>query len=82
MNYTVVINCAVWLGALAYYFIDAHKWFIGPKITLDTEDLTEEQEVAIREQGLEIPGVTKDRQVEKINMSSGSGSNSDEAKTA
>jgi len=26
MNYTVVINGAVWLGALAYYFIDARKW--------------------------------------------------------
>ena len=27
MNYTVVINSAVWLGALAYYYIDARKWF-------------------------------------------------------
>lgn len=26
MNYTVVINMAVWLGALAYYYIDARKW--------------------------------------------------------
>ena len=26
MNYTVVINGAVWLGALGYYFIDARKW--------------------------------------------------------
>ena len=26
MNYTVVINSFVWLGALAYYFIDARKW--------------------------------------------------------
>ncbi|KAF2485763.1 gaba permease [Neohortaea acidophila] len=26
MNYTVVINGAVWGGALAYYFIDARKW--------------------------------------------------------
>ena len=58
MNYTVVINCAVWGGALAYYFIDARKWFTGPKITLDTDDLTEEQEVAIREEGLDVKGVT------------------------
>ncbi|TVY43881.1 GABA-specific permease [Lachnellula subtilissima] len=36
MNYTVVINMAVWGGALAYYFIDARKWFTGPKITVDT----------------------------------------------
>ncbi|EWC44177.1 hypothetical protein DRE_07002 [Drechslerella stenobrocha 248] len=43
MNYTVVINCAVWGGALAYYFIDARKWFIGPKITIDPDQLTEEQ---------------------------------------
>ena len=54
MNYTVVINCAVWFGALAYYFIDARKWFKGPKITIETSDLTEEQQVAIREEGLEV----------------------------
>lgn len=29
MNYTVVINGAVWGGALAYYYIDARKWFTG-----------------------------------------------------
>jgi len=54
MNYTVVINMAVWLGSLAYYFIDARKWFTGPKITLDASELTEEQEQAIREDGLEV----------------------------
>lgn len=26
MNYTIVINSAVWGGALLYYFIDARKW--------------------------------------------------------
>lgn len=26
MNYTVVINCAVWGGSLLYYFVDARKW--------------------------------------------------------
>lgn len=35
MNYTVVINCAIWILALMYYFIDARKWFEGPKVTLD-----------------------------------------------
>jgi hypothetical protein len=57
MNYTVVINCAVWGGSLAYYFLDARKWFTGPKMTVEgEEDLTEEQRVAIRE-GREIEGV-------------------------
>jgi len=54
MNYTVVISCAVWGGALAYYYIDARKWFTGPKITIDADSLTEEQEIAIREEGLEV----------------------------
>ena len=29
MNYTVVINGAIWGGALAYYFIDARKWQVN-----------------------------------------------------
>ncbi|MCJ1251727.1 GABA-specific high-affinity permease [Trapelia coarctata] len=57
MNYTVVINCAVWFGALAYYYIAARKWFTGPKITIDTDGLTEEQAEAIRDEGLEIKGL-------------------------
>ncbi|KAK6530130.1 GABA-specific high-affinity permease [Orbilia ellipsospora] len=44
MNYTIVICAAVWGGALGYYFIDARKWFTGPKITIDARQLTEEQE--------------------------------------
>ena len=66
MNYTVVINCSVWGGALAYYYIDARKWFTGPKITLDTDSLTERQEKAIREEGLEVeklkPVLSKDHE--------------------
>ncbi|KAF2194487.1 gaba permease [Zopfia rhizophila CBS 207.26] len=54
MNYTVVVNCAVWGGSLLYYYIDARKWFIGPKITLNVEELTNIQEDAIREEGLQI----------------------------
>lgn len=54
MNYTVVINGAVWLGALAYYFIDARKWFTGPKITLNLDDLSESQERAIVEEGIDV----------------------------
>lgn len=57
MNYTVVINSAVWGGALAYYYIDARKWFTGPKITIDTDDLTQEQAQAIRDEGLSVSGV-------------------------
>ena len=61
MNYTVVINCAIWGGALAYYYIDARKWFTGPKITIDADELTEEQEIAIREEGLEVKGLEEVR---------------------
>lgn len=53
MNYTVVINCAVWGGALAYYYADARHWFKGPVITIADENLTEEQQVDIREKALE-----------------------------
>ena len=78
MNYTVVINGAVWGGALAYYFIgeypskthisctlietceDAHKWFKGPKITLDVDILTEEQIEGLKKEGLEINGIRND----------------------
>ena len=77
MNYTVVINAAVWLGALAYYYIDARKWFTGPKITLDTDDLTEEQQVAIREEGLDVSGLEKEVQVSAERSGSGSGSGED-----
>jgi len=57
MNYTVVINCAIWFGALAYYYIYARKWFTGPKITIDTDGLTEEQAETIRDEGLEVKGL-------------------------
>jgi amino acid transporter len=43
MNYTVVINCAIWLGSLVYYFADARKWFTGPKTTLSEEAMSETQ---------------------------------------
>ncbi|KAL8679244.1 MAG: hypothetical protein Q9224_007054 [Gallowayella concinna] len=59
MNYTVVVNMAVWGGALAYYYIDARKWFTGPKITIATVDLTEEQQVAIREEGLNVKTIER-----------------------
>jgi len=75
MNYTVVINSAVWLGALAYYYIDARKWFTGPKITVDMDDMTEEQKKAIAEDGLDLKGleeVTRDVSGEGSASASGS----------
>jgi amino acid transporter len=54
MNYTVVINMAVWGGALAYYFIDAKKWFTGPKITIDAEGMTDEQQEVLANEGLDL----------------------------
>ncbi|TFB00381.1 GABA-specific permease [Trichoderma ghanense] len=35
MNHSAVVNGTVWGGALLYYFLYAHKWFTGPKHTLD-----------------------------------------------
>lgn len=60
MNYTVVINVFVWGGALTFYFLNARAWFTGPKITIATDDLTEEQQVAIREEGLDVKSVTRE----------------------
>ncbi|KAK3072976.1 GABA-specific high-affinity permease [Teratosphaeriaceae sp. CCFEE 6253] len=57
MNYTVVINMAVWGGALGYYFLDARKWFQGPKMTLDVDNLSESQERAIVDEGLDVQGL-------------------------
>lgn len=75
MNYTVVINSAVWGGALAYYYIDARKWFTGPKITVDASDLTEAQQRAIVEDGLDVKGL---EQVVRQASHDGSGSGSGE----
>ncbi|PRT54606.1 GABA-specific permease [Wickerhamiella sorbophila] len=36
MNYTCIINPTIWIGAMLYYFISAHKWFTGPKLTIGT----------------------------------------------
>lgn len=58
MNYTCVINSAVWGGSLLYYFLDAHKWFRGPQITIDLSQLTEEQEAALKDEGLKEEGTS------------------------
>lgn len=76
MNYTVVINSAVWFGALAYYYIDARKWFTGPKITIDADELTEAQQQAIAEDGLEVEGLEDVVHAKAAGDRSGSGSGS------
>lgn len=38
MNYTVVINGSLWLGALVYYYIHARKTYRGPQTTVSPED--------------------------------------------
>ncbi|KAJ5176606.1 GABA-specific permease [Penicillium canariense] len=38
MNYTVVINGALWLGAILYYYLHARKTFKGPQTTVSPED--------------------------------------------
>jgi hypothetical protein len=54
MNYTCVINSAVWGGALLYYAVDARKWFRGPQITIDLDQLTDAQAAALREEGVKV----------------------------
>jgi len=61
MNYTVVINSAVWGGALLYYFIDARKWFTGPKMTIDVSGMTEEQQVVLEAEGVDVVGATDEK---------------------
>lgn len=38
MNYTVVINGALWIGALVYYMVYAKKNYQGPQTTVAPED--------------------------------------------
>ncbi|KAJ5262082.1 hypothetical protein N7505_008949 [Penicillium chrysogenum] len=38
MNYTVVINGSLWLGALVYYYAHARKTYKGPQATVSPED--------------------------------------------
>lgn len=49
MNYTCVINGFVWVGCLVYYFVDARKWFEGPKQTFDDLDNADEIEGVSKE---------------------------------
>ncbi|KAF4550558.1 GABA-specific permease-like protein [Elsinoe fawcettii] len=52
MNYTVVIVAALWGGALTYYYVDARKWFTGPKMTLDAEVVQDDKQPSEADQKL------------------------------
>ncbi|CAK7266605.1 GABA-specific high-affinity permease [Sporothrix epigloea] len=60
MNYTVVINMAVWGGASLYYLIDARKWFEGPRMTLDEDAQVGEGNLAGVIAGVDIPQAATD----------------------
>lgn len=49
---TVVVNMAVWGGCTVYYFVDARKWFTGPKTTVEEIDEVVGQEVATENNGI------------------------------
>lgn len=69
MNYTVLICGAVWLGATIYYWVDAHKWYEGPKMTLNPD------EFAIVE-ATELPpesGVVDEKHAQKLGPSRSQG---------
>lgn len=55
---TVVVNMAVWGGCTIYYFVDARKWFTGPKTTVEEVD-----EIAGHEVTTERDGVLGDGKV-------------------
>lgn len=57
MNYTVVINMAVWGGASLYYVVDARKWFKGPKMTLGEGEGGAVGEITVADMA-EIAGVS------------------------
>lgn len=38
MNYAVVINCGVWVLAIAYYFAYKKRYYFGPKSNLDESE--------------------------------------------
>ncbi|CAK7266660.1 GABA-specific high-affinity permease [Sporothrix epigloea] len=60
MNYTVVINMAVWGGASLYYLIDARKWFEGPRMTLDQDAQVVEGGLVGEIAGVDVPQVATD----------------------
>lgn len=47
MNYTIVINSFVWFGCMAYYFLFARRWYIGPKMTVDESASTASDNIIV-----------------------------------
>jgi hypothetical protein len=45
--------------SLLYFFIDARKWFKGLKTTLNLSELTDAQTETLREESLEIEGLSE-----------------------
>lgn len=56
MNYTVVINGALWLGALLYYYVHARKTFKGPQTTVSPEDESKQLAAETGAEGSEKSG--------------------------
>lgn len=57
MNYTIVINGTLWLGAILYYALFARKWFTGPKMTVGT-DTESDQSPALEHSDENTPSET------------------------
>ncbi|KAI9924415.1 GABA-specific high-affinity permease [Aspergillus wentii] len=55
MNYTVVINGALWLGALLYYVLYARKFYNGPKTTTGESTSSSPSETYLHG-GKDVPG--------------------------
>lgn len=47
-------------GTLMFYFLIAKAWFTRPKITIATDGLIEKQQVAIREEWLNVQSVMRE----------------------
>lgn len=41
MNYTVVINCGVWICSMIYFYVYAYRFYHGPKSNLSPEEMVE-----------------------------------------
>ncbi|KAL1961805.1 hypothetical protein VTN77DRAFT_1017 [Rasamsonia byssochlamydoides] len=53
MNYTIVINGALWGGAVLYYALFARKWFKGPKMTVGEESPASNMSAMASQTGLD-----------------------------
>ncbi|KAI9051388.1 hypothetical protein LZ554_004435 [Drepanopeziza brunnea f. sp. 'monogermtubi'] len=70
MNYTMVINSAVWGGTLLYDFMDARKWFTRLKTTVEGKDLAMGQQAVFAVEKSNL-GVSFDFPGERVGSSWG-----------